>query len=176
MLDDLAARATALGRPVHTVMGRWPDVAASVQPADVVVCHHVAYNVPDLDAFALALHAHARRRVVLELTALHPTAALNPLWMAMHGLARPSRPTADDAAGVLRSVGLDPVEERWTRPPRVPYPSFEEMVEVTARRLCLPPQRRDELAAALIDLGVDPDHPRDLAAPDDRLVTLWWDC
>jgi hypothetical protein len=175
MLDDLAGRAAALERPVHTVLGRWPDVAASVPTADVVVCHHVVYNVPDLAAFALALSGHARRRVVVELTALHPMAPLNPLWTVMHGLVRPSGPTADDAAAVLRSVGLEPVVERWPRPAPVPHPSFAEMVEVTGRRLCLPPERRDELAAALVDLGVDPAQPRDLAAPDDRLVTLWWD-
>jgi hypothetical protein len=141
--------------------------------ADVVVCHHVFYNVAPLDAFAAALTDHARRRVVVELTATHPLRTLNPLWKRLHDLDRPDGPTADDAAAVLREIGIDPHVERWRRGPRPPYPSLADLVAITRRRLCLPPERDDEVAAALIEFGVDPDHPRDLSA--DEVVTLWWD-
>jgi hypothetical protein len=150
-------------------------VADAVAPADVVVCHHVLYNVPDLSEFALALHSHARRRVVIELTARHPLVALNPLWRVMHDLDRPEGPTAQDAAQVLRECGLSPNTHAWPRPPRPEYPSFTELMAATRQRLCLPPERDDELAEAVLELGVDPEHPYDLPAPDDRVVTLWWD-
>jgi hypothetical protein len=150
-------------------------VADQAPVADVVVCHHVAYNVPDLGPFATALTGHARRRVVLELTANHPMAALNPLWMALQGIDRPSGPTAADAIEVLREVGLSPRVDTSPRPKRGEYPSFDDLVAVTRRRICLPPDRDAELADTLLRFGVDPAHPRDLAPAEDVLVTLWWE-
>jgi len=175
MMDDLTERAGRLATPVRTIVGRWPDVAPETPEADVVVCHHVAYNVADLDMFVAGLANHARRRVVLELTAQHPMAALNPLWTVMHGLERPTRPTVDDALEVLREIGIEPTVQRWPRPVRAPYPSFDALVTTTRRRICLPADREAELARVLLDLGADRDHPRDLPPPDNDLVTLWWD-
>lgn len=179
MMDDLARRAAELGLATRTVVGRWPDIAADdrIGVADVVVCHHVAYNVADLGAFAVALTRHARRRVVLELTPAHPLRVLNPLWLELHGLRRPDGPTADDAVAVLREVGIAAAQRRWPRPARPAYGSLPELVATTRRRLCLPPDRDAELTAALLRHGVDPDRPRDLGPPDgapDDLVTLWW--
>jgi SAM-dependent methyltransferase len=173
ILDALVARAAALSLPVRTIVGRWPQVAPETPVADVVVCHHVFYNVAALDAFATALTGHARRRVVVELTAAHPVRVLNPLWKRLHDLDRPTGPTADDAVAVLREAGIDPHEQRWRRGPRPPHPSFEHLVATTRRRLCLPAERDAELADALTELGVDPAQPRDLSA--DEVVTLWWD-
>jgi SAM-dependent methyltransferase len=175
MLAALAERATRLSLPTRTIAGRWPDVAADVPAADVVVCHHVFYNVPNLDAFATALTEHARRRVVVELTPGHPLRPLNPLWKRLHHLDRPVGPTDDDALDVLRELGLAPRMRRWTRPPRHRYAAFADLLAATRRRMCLPPERDDELATALIELGADPADPRDLGSPTDELVTIWWD-
>ena len=79
MLGLLARRASAAGLAACLVLGSWPAVAGQVAAADVVTCHHVVYNVPDLAPFLRALTSHAQRRVVLEMTAVHPLAALNPL-------------------------------------------------------------------------------------------------
>jgi SAM-dependent methyltransferase len=174
MLAALAERAVRLGLTAHTIEGRWPDVAAEAPVVDVVVCHHVAYNAPDLAAFATQLAQHARRRVVLELTAAHPMRVLNPLWQRLHGLERPTGPTAADAVAVLHEAGIAPCERRWKRPPRPEYGSFEELLAATRQRLCLPPERDGELTTALVDLGVDPEHPRDLGGAGDEIVTLWW--
>src|SRR6476620_7919684 len=43
LLDLFAARAAELGIEFMAVQGSWPDNAATVGPADVVVTHHVAY-------------------------------------------------------------------------------------------------------------------------------------
>lgn len=164
LLPALTGRAAALGLPVRTIVGRWPDITDRVSTVDVVVCHHVCYNVPDLAAFAVALAAHARRRVVIELTERHPMAVHNPLWKALHGLDRPEGPTATDAIAVLREAGLDPQVERWSRP-RTPTGDFDEVVEMTRRAICLPRARVPELVTLL---------PH--AAPPHRdVVTLWWD-
>jgi SAM-dependent methyltransferase len=173
MLAAFTERANRLGLEASTVEGRWPDVADRTPPADVVVCHHVVYNAPDLDAFAAALTDHARRRVVLELTPRHPMSALNPLWTRLQGVIRPERPTWEDARDVLTELGLHPTAETSPRQGRTEYAGLDDLVEVTRVRLCLPPERDGELREALLDLGVDPEHPRDLSV--DEVVTLWWD-
>ncbi|HET7529785.1 MAG TPA: methyltransferase domain-containing protein [Mycobacteriales bacterium] len=162
LLDDFSTTAAARGVAHRAVLGSWPDVAAAVEPADVVVCHHVLYNIADLPAFVAALTSHARRRVVVELTATHPLATSRTLWQHFHGIDRPTGPTADLAVHVLREAGIEPSIESWQRPPRdVPR---EVYVELNRRRLCLPAS-----ADAEIDRVMGPTTwPRDV-------VTLWWD-
>ncbi len=146
----------------HEVEGLWPDVSDQVGPADVVVCNHVLYNVGDLVPFVTALTDHARRRVVVEITAEHPQAVLNPLWEHFHGVPRPTRPTAEDAAAVLRDLALDVGVEPWNAPPRWHEGHRDELVPFFRRRLCLPAERDQEVAAML-----PPFRPG-------RHVTLWW--
>ena len=107
MLAAFAGLAEKQGVAHREVEGLWPAVAGDVGPADVVVCHHVLYNVGDLVPFVLALTDHARRRVVVEITADHPQSASTTLWLHFHGNVRPTRPTAADAAAVLRDLGFD---------------------------------------------------------------------
>src|SRR5512132_916194 len=90
MVAAFLAAARAAGVDAEGVEGGWQEVAGRVGPADVVVCHHVLYNVADLAPFALALTGHARRRVVAELTDRHPLAGLRPLWR--RGRRRRRRP------------------------------------------------------------------------------------
>lgn len=175
MLDALEERARNLGVDAYRIEGRWPDVAGEVPPADVVVCHNVLYNVPDIELFVLALTTHARHRVVVQLTARHPLTPLNPLWLRLHGLRRPDRPVAEDAVAVIRALGLCPQAQTWKRSEGPAFDSFDDLVEVTRRRLCLPPGRSGELAAALQDLGVDPRRPRDPGSAARGTVTVWWD-
>jgi SAM-dependent methyltransferase len=174
MLARYAERAAALDLPVRLVCGRWPDVADLVEPADLVVCAHVLYNVPDIGPFVTELTRHARRRVVVELNGRHPLVSLNPLWLHFHGLQRPAGPTAEDAVAALHQLGLQPEVHRWTRPAAPDYASFEELVEVTRRRLCLPPESAPDVAAALRELEVDPAHPPDLGSSGRHVVTLTW--
>ena len=159
MLEQLAGRAAAAGSAATTVLGRWPDAAAQAGPADVVTCHHVVYNVPDVEPFVRALTASARRRVVLETTLRHPLTALNDLWLRFHGLERPACPTAADLIRILTAMELATGFTTWHRPGGRDYANFDELVDVTRRRLCLPPERTAELADALAESGVDPDTP-----------------
>jgi len=175
MLDQLAQRAAAGGITARTVLGRWPDTAALAGPADVVTCHHVLYNVADMAPFVTALTRGARRVVVAEMTAQHPLTALNPLWLKFHGLRRPDSPTAADLIGILAAMGLRPGHEAWRRPGGRDYASFDELVDVTRRRLCLPPGRAAEVAETLVESGVDPEHPVDLGSSGREVVTIWWD-
>ena len=173
-LDQLAQSAGHARVPFTRVHGRWPDVAAQVPPADVVVCHHVLYNVPDIEPFLAELHRHARRRVVVEITDRHPLVRLNPLWRHFHDIERPDGPSAEDVLAVFDELGLRVHAERWRRPPDAEHRSFTDLVEVTRRRLCLPAARTGEVADALRDLGVDENRPQDLGSSAQDLVTIWW--
>ncbi len=174
MLALLAERAAARGIRARCVTGRWPQIAAEVPAADVVTSHHVVYNVPDLEPFIAELTGHARRLVVLEATVTHPLSSLNDLWLRFHGLRRPDRPTGKGLLEILRAMGLDIGYQQWRRPDGPEYASFGELVDVTRRRLCLPPERAGDVADALIEAGADPDHPTDLGSSGRDVLTIWW--
>ena len=174
MLDQLWQRAAAGGVIARPVLGRWPGIAALAGPADVVTCHHVLYNVADVAPFVTALTRGARRAVVVEMSAQHPLVSLNELWLRFHGLRRPVSPTATDVIEILTAMGLRPRHETWRRPGGRDYASFDELVDVTRRRLCLPPGRAAEVGEALVDSGVDPEHPVDLGSSGREVVTIWW--
>jgi SAM-dependent methyltransferase len=148
------------------VLGRWPDAAPTTPEADLVVCHHVLYNVPDIGPFVSALTDHARRRVVVEMTTVHPQTALNEMWLRFHGLARPDGPGLDDVLAVLDELGIRAGSERFTRTPLTAGLSRDELVAMTRRRLCLTPDRDDEVDAALGE------QPRLFV---DQAVCLWWE-
>lgn len=166
MLDEFVAATATAGVACRTVHGRWPDVAAATPIADVVVCHHVVYDVADLAPFVLALTDHARLAVVVELPTAHPMSAWGPAWEHFWGLARPEGPTVPDFVAVLRELGLDP---EWETGPRRPLSSAaadpDALVATTRRRLCLPADRDPEIAAWLVD------HPPPFVA---EVATVRW--
>jgi 2-polyprenyl-3-methyl-5-hydroxy-6-metoxy-1,4-benzoquinol methylase len=175
MLKLLTERASPIRLDLCTVTGRWPDVAADLAPADVVTCHHVLYNVGDIAPFLEALTSHARRRVVVEITDTHPLASLNPLWLRFHGLVRPTRPTSADLLEIVATIGLAARHTEWSRPAEADYASFDELVDVTRRRLCLPPERASEVEAALLEMGVRAEQPADMGSSGRNVVTIWWE-
>jgi len=169
---DLLPMAEAIPMPD---LSRWYETTAQVTPADVVTCHHVVYNVPDLGPFLTGLTNHARRRVVVELTTAHPLTSLNPLWLRFHGLRRPAGPTATDLLAILAEAGLKAGHTGWSRPAEADYAGFAELVDITRRRLCLPADRASEVEAALLDLGSERERPGDLGSSGRNVVTIWWE-
>ncbi|MGH4015440.1 MAG: methyltransferase domain-containing protein [Pseudonocardiaceae bacterium] len=162
MLRVFAQACTERGVAHRCVLGPWPDYAPAAGVADVVVSHHVGYNTVELAPFIAALAAATRRGVVVELHAEHPGGWLDPLWTRFHRLHRPPPATVDDALAVFAEIGVHPDVQRWTRPPTPRNPGAE--VDFALRRLCLPVERRAEVAEAVQVLG--PRH-RDL-------VTISW--
>ena len=153
MLALFTKAAAAAGARSMTIEGRWPDVALDTPIADVVTCHHVAYNVADIEPFLLALTAHARLAVVLVLPTAHPQTAMNAAWRDFWNLERPTTPTSDDLAAVLDELGL--AAERWEMP-RPPLSRAAEgwstQVPSLRRRLCLGDAVSDqEIEAYLAD-------------------------
>jgi len=178
MLETFAGAAAAAGVRAEVIGGTWPEAAAAAPVADVVVCGHVLYNVQDLPPFVDALTAHARTRVVVEITERHPLAWMNDLWQRSHGVRFPDGPTAGDAVAVLREAGLDP--RREDRPASDAYRGgFERRADAIAlvrRRLCLPAGRDDEIARALGDRLREDGGLWSVGPPEGTPVaTLWWD-
>jgi SAM-dependent methyltransferase len=168
MLDRFADAARDRGVPAETVLGLWPEVAPRTPHADVVVCHHVAYNVADLVPFVQALADHAVRRVVLELPTTHPLTHMAPLWREFWGLERPAGPTSDDCLAVIREAGIDATLESWTDDTFSARAKLtaEQQAHYTRIRLCLPADREPDVAAFLA--RADEPAPR-------RTATIWWD-
>lgn len=147
MLAAFTEAAAAAGARSMTIEGRWPDVAADTPVADVVTCHHVAYNVADIEPFIGALTDHARLAVVVVIPTRHPMSAWNNAWRRFWDLDRPDGPTSDDFAAVLAEMDIE--AERWDMP-RPPLARHAEdptaLVASTLRRLCLGEDRADEVA------------------------------
>ncbi len=165
MLEAFATGAEERGVSHREVEGSWPDVSDEVEAVDVVTCHNVAYNVANLVPFVSALTDHARARVVLELTAQHPLVDTNHLWLGLHGIERPTTPTAADAIAVIEEMGLDAHAVRFERPSLFSGMARVDRVAFARRQLCVGPERDREIDALL---GSDND------APLRQFMALWW--
>jgi 2-polyprenyl-3-methyl-5-hydroxy-6-metoxy-1,4-benzoquinol methylase len=177
MLDAFGAAAAEMRVAAQTVCGVWPEVAAQTPGTDVVVCGHVLYNVRELEPFAVALDRHAGRRVVVEITREHPIAWMDGLWRSFHGVEWPRGPTAEDAQEALHDLGFDiRREDRNASGDRGGgFPRREDAVALIRRRLCLAPDRDDEVSEALGDL-LRVEGGLWSSGPAERVVvTLWWD-
>jgi len=159
MLERFADAAGAAGCSHREIRGRWPDVAIDAELAgtpielhDVAVCHHVFYNVPDLESFVVALTGIARLGAVAVLPRHHPQSAWNEGWLHFWNLKRPDGPTADDAVAVLRALGIEPEVVVVPRPPMSRFADDPAALVDSARlRLCLHRDRNAEIEAWLRD-------------------------
>ena len=153
--EMLANFQAAWGRtpvPHREVLGQWPGQAEELPPSDVVLCHHVVYNVAQIGPFLAALTEHARRLVVVTLPDRHPTSPFNFLWEHFWGLTRPQGPRAELFLEVVGELGIRPQLESELRPhhrgEEVSRPAY---LAFARRRLCLPQSREAEVDLALGD-------------------------
>lgn len=164
MTAAFAATAKERGIPCETVTGSWPQIAGSVAVADVVVSHNVLYNVPDLLSFAQAVHAHARKRVVFEITASHPQTSRAAMWKHFWGIDRPSGPTAVLASEALMEAGFDVQVEGSIATQRDAQRAASVEAAFWTRQMCLPADREAEVA----------EFAAATPFPTERVV-IWWD-
>jgi SAM-dependent methyltransferase len=166
MLANFMTAATQRTVPAIAVVGKWPEAADRVERADVVICHHVVYNVGDIEPFVRALTASAVKRVVVELPQVHPTTPFNPLWQHFWQLDRPTEPTTLMFIDVLTELGISAQRQAFTRPVRKQRELTTDYIEFVRTRLCLPVSKDGEIASLLDSMG-------GLATVDAE--TVWWD-
>ena len=165
MLTMFAATAQARGLKHEEVLGDWPDVAAQTPTADVVTCHHVVFNIPQIEAFIRELNSHANQRVVIEMPQQHPLSTMTAAWKHFWDLDRPVKPTSDDLIQIVQAMELKPKFEHWEHPIRSGL-TLDDEVRFMRIRLCLPESKDDEIR------GFIQDNP---AASTRKLTTIWWD-
>ena len=93
------------------IHGRFPNVVIEAElagqpiaPCDIVVCHHVFFNVADLEPFVVALTAMARLGVVVVLPQRHPLSAWNEGWKHFWNLDRPKDQSPADLVKVPKGI------------------------------------------------------------------------
>ena len=104
MLEQLeASMAEVEGANVRGMSAEWE--LAQVESADMVLCSHVVYGVPDIRPFLQKLHDHARRRVIVVSFVDSPQAGVAPLWEPVYGEARVNLPALPELMNVLWEMG-----------------------------------------------------------------------
>lgn len=164
MLDAFTAEASERGIECQTVLGDWPGVADITPVCDVSICHNVFYNVAQLEPFARALTAHAKHRVVVELTQNHPLANISEAWKRFWNLTRPISPDSEVAASAMRELGYNVTHETF----EVPIPDTlitDQDVQHLRVRLCLPADRDPEVREYLESRSFQ----------TRKMATIWWD-
>lgn len=104
MLRQLAARIEAeRAENVEVVAAAWPD--AAVEPADLTLCAHVVYGVPEIIPFLRRLDASTRRTALIAIRVdQHPGVA--DLARALFGQARVPQPAFLDLYNALASLDI----------------------------------------------------------------------
>lgn len=164
MLELFVSEASSRSIAVSTIFGKWLEVAHQAPSCDVVVCHHVLFNVHELAEFTLQLTKHARHRVVVEIPMSHPLSNLSPAWKHFWNLQRPSSPTALDAAEVISELGININVETFTVPDHKTATTDRDVAHARVR-LCLDESRDAEVREFLQNRDRSPR----------TLVTLWWE-
>jgi len=90
---------------VEIVGERWE--AATVEPADVVICAHVVYTVTGIARFVSKLRASARRLVAVVVFEEPAMANYFPLWPLVYGEARLILPAFHELKDVLNEMGIE---------------------------------------------------------------------
>lgn len=165
MLKMFAESANTKGFEHQVVLGDWPEVSPQTPKADVVTCHHVAYNVAQIEPFLKALDSHATKRVVIELPQHHPLSTMRDSWKHFWNLDRPVNPTPQDLIEVLAEMGITANLELWQGPKLRPL-NIEDDVRFLRIRLCLDSSRDQEIRQFL-----EAQKPIESRA----LATIWWD-
>ncbi len=165
MLEMFAQTAASKDLAHVEVFGDWPAVADQTPIVDVVTCHHVVYNVADIEAFLLALDSHATKRVVIELPQEHPLSTMRKAWMHFWKLERPTKPSPDDLIAVLTNLGIKANLELWTGPKLRAIDLVDE-IKFLRIRLCLDSSRDFEIREFIENQEIKPFR---------ALATIWWD-
>ncbi len=88
------------------VPGLWEEV--EVDPADVVLCANVVYDVAEIEPFIRKLEAHAKDRVFVLAYMESPLSQFSPCWKVAHGEKRVDLPAMPELLHVLWDMDIYP--------------------------------------------------------------------
>jgi SAM-dependent methyltransferase len=108
---------------IAPVAGYWADVG--VEPADVVLCANVIYDVAGIVPFVEKLTAHANRQVLVLAYDDAPANGLAPFWKPVYGDQRVALPGAPEFLRVLREMGIHPDVEIFDPTPPESAPNIQ---------------------------------------------------
>ncbi len=170
-----AAVKDARATNVEIVASSWPNV--DVEPADLVICSHVAYVVADIEPFLRRLDAANRGRCVVVLRYLQRETAILDLFERIWNEPRCPEPTFPDLFGAACQLGI------WANVVNIPFTvaqsfdSLDEAVQMVKRDLLNPEGPavdrviRDFLAERL----VRQEGRWQLRTPPAVAGVLWWE-
>jgi SAM-dependent methyltransferase len=164
MLREFERNATQRGLKAQTFEGFWPDLAKEVPTADVVVTHHVLFNVQEIENFLIELDNHAKKRVVIEIPRFHPLTDSSYLWQYFWKLERPTTPTAEDVLKILNELGIEAKIEYWESDFKREIDPLKS-IEFNRIRLCLDSSKDEEIARLM----------KNQEPAQRKLATIWWD-
>lgn len=160
---------------VEVVPASWPD--GEVAPADLVICSHVAYFVPDIEPFIRRLDGVNRGCCVVVLRHVQREIAILDLFEQVWGEPRCPEPTFTDLFGVASQLGI------WANVLNVPFmtvagfPTFEDAVTMVKADL-LNPEGADveqKIRRYLGERMVQRDGRWTFATPPTYAGMLWWE-
>ena len=120
---------------VSLVESTWEK--AEVEAADLVLCVHVLYVVPEIEAFVRKLEAHARERVLVVLYRAPPQSQTYPLWKKIHREERLGLPSLPEFQEVLSQLGIDAQLDMLPALPPRGFDDHQQALEQLSRRLYL---------------------------------------
>ena len=121
---------------ISPVQSTWQD--AEVERADVIICCHVVYTVPDIEPFVRKLGTHADKIIVVLYDA-PPQSQIHAVWKQVHDEERLFLPSLPELREVLTELGIAASFEQLPVRPSRGYASFEEATEQLTGRLFLEP-------------------------------------
>ena len=122
---------------VSLVESTWDK--AEVEAADLVLCVHVLYVVPEIEAFVRKLEAHARERVLVVLYRAPPQSQTYPLWKEVHGEERLGLPSLPEFQEVLSQLRIDAQVDMLPALPPRGFDDHQQALEQLSGRLYLVP-------------------------------------
>ncbi len=134
------------------VQDQWEE--ARVGQADMVLCSHVLYGVPEVQRFVQKLDSHARRLVQVLMFMESPQSHLSPLWKRVHGEDRIDLPGMRDLLPVLWELDIYPDLEMLEVSDSLAFDSHDMALERLRQRLYVQPGtvQDQRLAQAMVEL------------------------
>ncbi len=181
MRELLLADAEAQHVANLTVVGATWE-AAEAPPADVVLCSHVVYNVPDIGLFVDKLAGHTGRACFIVMRTGQRDRVLRPLFQQVHGEELVPEPTLIDLYNVVHqrlgiAANVQAVAFRRGTMPLGAYESLDEGVASLRQSLYVAEGSAGEaqLRAFLQQHLMSEDGRLVLASPAIGAGILWWD-